>query len=627
LTCAASRARAQKPSPEPAAFTARDVIPAAAGRHAPGVHLVGESFRVGRLLWTVERVETHARNSDTSLDTRDQGGYDLVVESVPKEADRARRAPAPDARAARAPWVLIYVALENPSDVVAPAPVLAVADGPSAGIDLRINDAKHTQTVAATNAQARWLYDGRLLAGLDADTHPLAPREVRHWLVALEVPKQTALDRFKVLRVTDAGSHTRESVELHTAIERRSLELRERWLPKVIAALRLGDVAALRRLGTADRARAPADTAFADASAHYRELESLLGWHQLVVDHARTEVSAERAVLHLEVASPCRYSAWFYRDCLRSPVSESFGAGVDLSFDLHDGQAFLAAIDVMLPSRFVEERSQANAVMRRYGAGCSIERLGCGQVLVVTASKSESPLANDQRQLLLRGPRLEVACDVPYGPVIPDAPARESCLESAEPCERDALRDLRRNGEALAWAASYRGHLASRLRACVQQSPRPLAIAGEFQFGPPRTDKDRAGGVGGAVIAATQRGLAAVAACITPLLEYGFQNATVAYEVSLDAQKPTSVRVRGQSSGDDSASLPARWLIDSEPWADIRVDGRAYGRTPLGYTGVLLAPGRHQIELVTAAGAKRSYAIDLEPGDLLFQDVLWEESR
>ncbi|HVH05057.1 MAG TPA: hypothetical protein VNE71_03550, partial [Myxococcota bacterium] len=63
-----------------------------------------------------------------------------------------------------------------------------------------------------------------------------------------------------------------------------------------------------------------------------------------------------------------------------------------------------------------------------------------------------------------------------------------------------------------------------------------------------------------------------------------------------------------------AAAEPARLDVNAIPWAEVRVDGRAVGETPI--FELRLAPGPHVIDLRNSPlGVERRMSVDLAPGE------------
>jgi hypothetical protein len=67
---------------------------------------------------------------------------------------------------------------------------------------------------------------------------------------------------------------------------------------------------------------------------------------------------------------------------------------------------------------------------------------------------------------------------------------------------------------------------------------------------------------------------------------------------------------------------PGYYLVDSQPYARIFIDGKDYGETPL--FRVPLAPGKHQVKAVLGDGRKKQFAIEIRSGkDLSSGRLKW----
>ncbi len=71
----------------------------------------------------------------------------------------------------------------------------------------------------------------------------------------------------------------------------------------------------------------------------------------------------------------------------------------------------------------------------------------------------------------------------------------------------------------------------------------------------------------------------------------------------------------------------AQLVISARPWADVEIDGKPYGRTPLA--NVTVEPGEHAVELVHPGYWPRRRRVVLFPGSAVRLDVdlAWEGVR
>jgi serine/threonine-protein kinase len=87
--------------------------------------------------------------------------------------------------------------------------------------------------------------------------------------------------------------------------------------------------------------------------------------------------------------------------------------------------------------------------------------------------------------------------------------------------------------------------------------------------------------------------------------------------------KPTRPPVKKQVTEPPAADgPPGYYLVDSQPYARIFIDGKDYGETPL--FRVPLAPGKHQVKAVLGDGRKKQFAIEIRSGkDLSSGRLKW----
>jgi serine/threonine-protein kinase len=71
-----------------------------------------------------------------------------------------------------------------------------------------------------------------------------------------------------------------------------------------------------------------------------------------------------------------------------------------------------------------------------------------------------------------------------------------------------------------------------------------------------------------------------------------------------------------------AAGPPGYYLVDSQPYARIYIDGKDQGETPL--FRVPLSPGKHQVKAVLGDGRKKQFTIDIKSGkDLSSGRLRW----
>jgi hypothetical protein len=598
---------------------------------------VGGRFAVGALSWRVERVETRDRKTDRTLSIVDPAHRDVLVESMlaqPPEQSQRTSWPGPRQESTD-PWVVLYLAFENTGSTFVEAPRLVSAGAPSErGIDLRVNDAPQSEVVASSSELEAWLRNGNFARGLHADARAIAPGETRRWVVALQVPRASADDRMKVLHVRGASATAPLDVRLISAGEEGSIALRGSALPKILRALRAGNVASLQVLSSHDGKPLLDATVLAQQSELYVRMEKLLGSRGLVIDHAQSELDATHARLHLHVASTCPYGQANYDGCSGGgSILESFGAGADLELGLSGARWWLQRVEVHLPQRFVEERTSTLGLMKVYGPNVGIRSLGCHLVVVTTKAGD----FGDTVDLLLREPAHKVLCQYGYhSSIVYDAPNGAPSTHSGVPCKgvaniecpRDPERDANHTGATYQYWMVREPDLVIEMSRCLEREPSDLPASGELRFGPPASPTGTGEKYGGNTLSRVHHAFVSVGECISELLDtLRFQNAVLDYEIPAGTDKPAMLRVRLSPRADEPEPLPARLMLESDPWASVEVDGRPYGATPLWREGLLLPAGKHALVLRTASGASRNFALELGPGELLIQRWRWSQAR
>lgn len=592
---------------------------------------ISDPFDTAGLTWRIERVETGSRPHPGRIYLDDPMRSDAVEEATRSSSSSSD--PDSEDRGSNPAWCIMYLALQNTGAVAAEAPQLVPAGTPDVqGIELRLNDASQSQVVASSSDLTRWTRTGRLVEALFANARPIAPGETRRWVVALRVPEPSARERTRLLHVRDTVRSTSVDVQLTPARDARSLALSEAALPKLLQALRHGDVGALLALSKHDGETKLQASDLTLQAQRYARIEELRGDRSLVVDHTQSEIDDTRARLHLQVGA-CPYRSRSYRrECEQSSIWESFGAGVDVTLGVRGAEWWLDAIQVNLPARFVEERTRTAALLRRFGPLSTIRTLGCDHFLLTTRPDEDGKT----QDLLVAGPSHRVLCRYGYNPSVSwDGPGENLPALSDRPCwisvpvhcPLDPKRDAEHNGFAYEHVFWRLPEYTSELRACLLRAPRDLPASGELSFGPPEEHVRGSEPFGSGIKSMTHRGLLSVSECATRLLDLRFQNAVAHYELPADTARPLVVRVRISPQDAHPDALPARLMIDSEPWANIEIDGRPYGTTPLSQGGgVLLPPGKHDLVLRAVTGGTRTMQIDLMPGELLSQDWRWSEA-
>jgi len=104
------------------------------------------------------------------------------------------------------------------------------------------------------------------------------------------------------------------------------------------------------------------------------------------------------------------------------------------------------------------------------------------------------------------------------------------------------------------------------------------------------------------------------------------RSASTSHEASAtpSAETPTAIAAAPQPPAASGKPQPGYLNLDSEPWANVSLNGKALGTTPLMH--VALPPGKHVLTLSNPElGLSTSYAVEIQSGVVLSRLVGWRK--